>query len=165
MKNYLNDSERTASNTYFTDKVTEEEVKSAFETFAATGETLDNQKRRLFYGKGDALQGGNVDGFSIDGLNGNIVHEINGLCTEAGEISEAFLKAAKTGKFDEVNLKEEAGDLLWYLAMLFRELDTDFETVATTNINKLKARFPEKFTQENAYVRDLDTEREILETK
>jgi len=164
MKNYLQDSARTASNTYFTDKATEAEVKETFETFAATGETLDNQKRRLFYGKGDALTGGEVDGFSINGLNGNIVHAIYGLCTEAGEISEAFLKAASSGKFDEVNLKEEAGDLLWYLAMLFRELDTDFEDVATTNINKLKARFPEKFTQDKAYNRDLDTERGILES-
>ncbi|MBL4602871.1 MAG: nucleoside triphosphate pyrophosphohydrolase family protein [Emcibacteraceae bacterium] len=164
MKNYLVDSARTASNTYFTDKVTEEEVRETFENFAATGETLDNQKRRLFYGKGDALSGGKVDDFSIENLNGNIVHAIYGLCTEAGEISEAFLKAAKTGEFDKVNLKEEAGDLLWYLAMLFRELDTDFSEVAETNINKLKARFPEKFTQDNAYNRDLDTEREILES-
>lgn len=163
MKNYLKDSARTASNTYFTDKVTDDEVKSTFEAFAVTGETLDNQKRRLFYGKGDALEGGIVDGFSIDALNGNIVHAIYGLCTEAGEISEAFLKAAATGEFDEVNLKEEAGDLLWYLAMLFRELDTDFESVATTNLDKLKARFPEKFTQEKAYDRDIVIEREVLE--
>lgn len=163
MKNYLADSARTASNTYYTDKVTETEVKETFEKFAVSGETLDNQKRRLFYGKGEQLSGGETDGFSIEGLNGNIVHAIYGLCTEAGEISEAFLKAAETGSFDEVNLKEEAGDLLWYLAMLFRELDTDFPEVATTNINKLKARFPEKFTQDNAYNRDLKTERGILE--
>lgn len=164
MKNYLADSARTASNTYFTDKVTSNEVKRTFEKFAEAGETLDNQKRRLFYGKGDVLVGGEVDGFSIENLNGNIVHAIYGLCTEAGEISEAMLKAAKSGSFDEVNLKEEAGDLLWYLAMLFRELDTDFPEVATTNINKLKARFPEKFTQDNAYNRDLESEREILES-
>jgi hypothetical protein len=98
MKNYLQDSARTASNTYFTDKATEAEVKETFETFAATGETLDNQKRRLFYGKGDALTGGEVDGFSINGLNGNIVHAIYGLCTEAGEISEAFLKEEHSEK-------------------------------------------------------------------
>lgn len=163
MKKYLADSARTASNTYFTEKVGEDEVKKTFEKFAETGEVLDGQKRRLFYGKGDAVTGGEVDGFSIESLNGNIVHAIYGLCTEAGEISEAFLKATETGKFDEVNLKEEAGDLLWYLAMLFRELDTDFDEVASTNINKLKARFPEKFTQDKAYNRDLGTEREILE--
>ena len=163
MKNYLADSARTASNTYFTDKITETEVKETFEAFADVGETFDNQKRRLFYGKGDELSGGEIDGFSMKSLNGNIVHAIYGLCTEAGEISEALLKATKSGSFDEVNLKEEAGDLLWYLAMLFRELDTDFPEVAATNINKLKARFPEKFTQDKAYNRDLDSEREILE--
>lgn len=163
MKQYLGDSARTASNTYFTDKATEQEVKETFESFAATGQVLDNQKRRLFYGKGETLSGGEIDGFSIEKLNGNIVHAIYGLCTEAGEISEAFLKAAETGEFDEVNLKEEAGDLLWYLAMLFREIGTDFDEVATTNINKLKARFPEKFTQDKAYNRDLGSEREILE--
>ena len=163
MKNYIADSARTASSTYFTDKVTEQEVKETFDSFAEIGQVLDNQKRRLFYGKGDALSGGEVNGFSIEKLNGNIVHAIYGLCTEAGEISEDFLKATAKGKFDEVNLKEEAGDLLWYLAMLFRELGTDFDEVATTNINKLKARFPEKFTQNNAYNRDLDTERNILE--
>ncbi|MDA9619395.1 hypothetical protein N9T04_00785 [Alphaproteobacteria bacterium] len=163
MKKYLADSERTASNNYFTDKVTDVEVKETFEKFSTIGETLDNQKRRLFYGKGNRLVDSDVDGFSIEGLNGNIVHAIFGLCTEAGEISEALLKAGELGSFDEVNLKEEAGDLLWYLAMLFRELDTDFTEVATTNINKLKARFPEKFTEEKAYVRDLITERKILE--
>lgn len=163
MKNYLSDSARTASNSYYTDKVTEEEVKASFERFVETGETLDGQKRKLFYGKGNKAEGGTEENFSFNNLNGNIVHAIYGLCTEAGEISEAFLKAAKTGIFDEVNLKEEAGDLLWYLAMLFRELDTDFDEVATININKLKARFPEKFTQDNAYNRDLGAEREILE--
>jgi len=33
------------------------------------------------------------------------------------------------------------------------------------NISKLKARFPEKFTEENALVRDLVKERQILEQK
>ncbi|MCP5381698.1 MAG: hypothetical protein H6912_04955 [Kordiimonadaceae bacterium] len=163
MKKYITDSARTASNTYFTEKVTDEEVKNTFEDFAKTGEILDNQKRRLFYGKGDTIKGGEVEDFSISNLNGNIIHAIYGICTEAGEMSEALLKAAKTGEFDEVNLKEEAGDLMWYLAMLFRELGTDFTEVAFTNLNKLKARFPEKFSQEKAYDRDLVNEREVLE--
>ena len=65
MKKYLADSARTASNTYFTDKVTEQEVKETFDNFAATGEVLDNQKRRLFYGKGDALSGVRLTGFPL----------------------------------------------------------------------------------------------------
>lgn len=34
-----------------------------------------------------------------------------------------------------------------------------------TNINKLKQRFPEKFTTNNANNRDLRAEREILESE
>jgi hypothetical protein len=35
--------------------------------------------------------------------------------------------------------------------------------VMTTNINKLRGRFPDKFTEEKALNRDLDSERKILE--
>jgi hypothetical protein len=39
----------------------------------------------------------------------------------------------------------------------------DIEKTAIINIEKLKARYPEKFTSENAINRDLKTERYILE--
>ena len=35
---------------------------------------------------------------------------------------------------------DEAGDLLWYLARLFAELDTDYESVAEKNKQKLLDR-------------------------
>jgi hypothetical protein len=54
-------------------------------------------------------------------------------------------------------------DILWYLAILFDELGTDFETEATRVTNKLKTRFPDKFTEETVYNRDLKTERKVLE--
>jgi NTP pyrophosphatase (non-canonical NTP hydrolase) len=38
------------------------------------------------------------------------------------------------------------------------------EDICETNINKLKARYGDKFTSERAINRDLDTEREILES-
>lgn len=39
----------------------------------------------------------------------------------------------------------------------------DISKLYTMNIEKLKKRFPDKFTQENALNRDLDQEREVLE--
>lgn len=39
----------------------------------------------------------------------------------------------------------------------------DVEQVQVTNIEKLKFRYPDKFTERDADVRDLDKEREILE--
>jgi NTP pyrophosphatase (non-canonical NTP hydrolase) len=41
--------------------------------------------------------------------------------------------------------------------------DWDIYSIMQTNIDKLKARYPEKFTTDDADNRDLDTERKILE--
>jgi NTP pyrophosphatase (non-canonical NTP hydrolase) len=96
--------------------------------------------------------------------NHRIEHAIDGCVTEAGELQDALKKAKYYGKeLDVVNIKEEAGDILWYLAILFDELDTDFETEMNRVISKLKTRFPDKFTEEDAYVRDLVAERKVLE--
>lgn len=96
--------------------------------------------------------------------NHRIEHAIDGCVTEAGELQDALKKAKYYGKpLDIVNLKEEAGDVLWYLAILFDEIGTDFETEMERVINKLKTRFPEKFTEQNAFERNLDAERKVLE--
>ena len=39
----------------------------------------------------------------------------------------------------------------------------DYEKSLENNINKLKVRFPEKFTEENALNRNLKEERKVLE--
>jgi NTP pyrophosphatase (non-canonical NTP hydrolase) len=96
--------------------------------------------------------------------NTRILHAAIGCVTESGELLDALKKQMYYGReLDLTNVKEEAGDLLWYLAILFDELETDFETECNRVINKLKARFPDKFTEGNAFNRDLDTERKVLE--
>lgn len=95
-----------------------------------------------------------------------IIHAAIGLVTESGELIDALKKAMFYGKkLDLTNIKEEAGDILWYLAILFDALGTDFDTEQARVIAKLKARFPEKFTEEKAENRDLVTERAILENE
>lgn len=94
----------------------------------------------------------------------DLIHASMGLVTEAGEFQDMLKKHLYYGReLDMVNLKEEAGDLLWYCAIALQALGTDFESVMQTNIDKLKARYPEKFTEESANNRDLETERQILE--
>ena len=94
----------------------------------------------------------------------DLLHASMGLVTEAGEFQDMLKKHVFYGKpLDEVNLKEEIGDLLWYCAIALEALDTDFQAVMQTNIDKLKARYPEKFTEEKAENRDLAKERKILE--
>jgi NTP pyrophosphatase (non-canonical NTP hydrolase) len=94
----------------------------------------------------------------------NLLHAAMGISTEAGELMDAFKRKIFYGKpLDVVNVKEEIGDLMWYVAILLRELDLDFEEVLQLNIDKLRARFPEKFTEHHALHRDLGKERTILE--
>ncbi len=93
-----------------------------------------------------------------------IEHGAIGIVTEAGEIMDAV----KTNKYygrelDKVNLIEEMGDVMWYLAILCDELGVSFEDVWEKNINKLKKRFPEKYTSDKANNRNLKEERKELE--
>lgn len=94
----------------------------------------------------------------------DLLHAGIGLATEGGEFLDALKKTVFYGKvLDEVNLAEELGDVLWYVALALRALDTDFDTQMQINIDKLKARFPDKFTEYDAENRDLTKERSILE--
>lgn len=98
-----------------------------------------------------------------DGLK-RLLHAGIGISTEAGEFLDALKKHIFYGKdLDKVNLAEEMGDLFWYMAIVADELGFEFEEVMTRNIQKLKARYGEKFTEEAAEKRDLDRERKILD--
>ena len=98
--------------------------------------------------------------------NPRVLHAAMGCVTESAELMDALKKGAFYGRdVDYVNVREEAGDLLWYLAILFDELDTTFEKEMERVINKLKTRFPEKFNIGQAHSRDLEGERKVLEGK
>ena len=94
------------------------------------------------------------------------IHMIMGMSTEVGEILDVFKKNLAYGKdVDWVNVKEEVGDLMWYIANFCRTNNFDLHKILETNIEKLESRFPEKFTQEKAIFRDLKKERTILESE
>jgi NTP pyrophosphatase (non-canonical NTP hydrolase) len=69
-----------------------------------------------------------------------------GLVGEAGEIANKVKKEIRGDYVDQHKtfLKEllvgELGDVLWYLAMLAKELDLSLEKVARNNIDKLASR-------------------------
>ncbi len=96
-------------------------------------------------------------------LNLDSLHALIGISTESGELLDAFKKHIFYGKeIDQANIKEEIGDLMWYVALLCNANGFDFYKILETNIEKLKARYPEGFTKEQATERDLAKEREIL---
>lgn len=94
-----------------------------------------------------------------------LLHAAMGMATEAGEFLDMLKKHIFYGKpMDFVNAKEEVGDQMWYAGLAIDVLQTTFDEVLTVNIEKLKARYPEKFTEEAAINRNLNAERTILES-
>lgn len=95
-----------------------------------------------------------------------LIHGAVGLATESGELLDALKKFVFYGKpLDRTNLIEEMGDAFWYIAILCDVLGTTFEEVQQININKLRARYPNKFVEYDALNRDLENERRILEAQ
>jgi NTP pyrophosphatase (non-canonical NTP hydrolase) len=102
-------------------------------------------------------------------INGNLqlsrlIHAMVGLATETGEFQDAVKKHLFYGKpLDLVNLVEESADILWYLAVALDACGTTFEDAMTRNIQKLRVRYPIKYSNEEALTRNLDAERGVLE--
>jgi NTP pyrophosphatase (non-canonical NTP hydrolase) len=95
-----------------------------------------------------------------------LLHAGMGLCTEAGEFLDMLKKHIFYGRgLDFPNAIEELGDTQWYVGVAIDVLRTTFDEVLTINIDKLKARYPEKFTEHHAINRNLEVERAILERK
>lgn len=102
--------------------------------------------------------------FEEDKYGEYVIHAIIGAATETGELLEALQKVVINGEaFDEVNMREEVGDVFWYLAALAHTCNFTFEDAQRVNIAKLRARYPNKFTAFDANNRNLTAERRILE--
>lgn len=156
-----------------------------FEMLIASGQLIDMMKKNVFYGKPFSYEKinneidtitKNADFFDsladislyfrfpqeIHGIDPRIFHGIVGIITEAIELAEVAHKAVNGTAVDKVNLKEEIGDLAWYIFLLIDAVDGDWNDILTRNIEKLRTRYPEKFTSHHAINRDLSAEREAL---
>lgn len=99
--------------------------------------------------------------------NARMEHGLHGLTTELGELVDIFKRHIFYGTdVDSKKAKEEVGDICWYLAIIFDELDQRFgidgPEVLAANIRKLKTRYAGKFSEEKAITRNLDQEEKSL---
>lgn len=93
-----------------------------------------------------------------------LLHAAMGLCTEAGEFMDMIKRHVFYGKpIDTVNAIEELGDITWYERIGVDALEADYLAMIERNVDKLRARYPDKFTEDKATNRDLDAERKVLE--
>ncbi len=73
-----------------------------------------------------------------------LIISLLGLAGEAGELLTAYKKYLRDGeshKLYSASIKEELGDLLWYLANTASKFNLSLEDIATTNLRKVKARW------------------------
>lgn len=75
----------------------------------------------------------------------DVCHWALGLCGESGEIAEKLKKIIRDhggdpSKIDRDDIKKELGDVLWYIAVLAKELDIDLDEIAQANVEKLASR-------------------------
>lgn len=111
---------------------------------------LDKLKKYIFYGKkADFVVAPTSGMIIVDETEIRLLHGILGIATECGELIEKYLTMVEGDQsIDLVGWKKELGDVFWYLALCVKTLN--LENVLETNIAKLSARYPEKFTEELA---------------
>lgn len=89
----------------------------------------------------------------------NIAHMLMGMQTELGELTDIHKKNLAYNKpIDEINEKEELGDLLWYIAGYAHYRNINLDECLQHNLNKLKQRYPNGFNVEHAVNRDINKE-------
>ncbi len=101
---------------------------------------------------------------NINEGNEDLVHAALGIAGEAGEFADQLKRHLFYGApLDVVNLMEEAGDLLWYISIAIEWSGGSYEEIMERNIEKLRIRYPEKFSLDKALNRNLEAERKCLE--
>jgi len=159
-------------------------VEALIEAIICLGTILDQFKKNVFYNKPfdiptilnlitDAriaittlTRIINTDTLNIKGtadVNPRIFHAVLGITTEAVELLEGL--DLRNNFVDRINILEEFGDLDWYKAIGIDELNGDWEQLLITITEKLRTRYPDKFTSEHAIERNIENERKVLDNK
>ena len=91
----------------------------------------------------------------LDPAKANLLHMAVGVSGEAGELLDAIKKHAIYGKqLDRENIKEEAGDILFYLNNILLNVGFTLEEIIEHNISKLSKRYAKgQYSNEQAQER------------
>jgi NTP pyrophosphatase (non-canonical NTP hydrolase) len=154
------------------------------------GEMLDCLKKEVFYGKSTKMNekfgsllleaslichklqqqhmskhDGSLQKEINSEINPRLFHGILGIATESSELVQILVKhiGDPSAPIDSVNVAEELSDVSWYNALLVDELKIDHYKALNNVIEKLRVRYPEKFSGDLAENRNLEEERKKLE--
>ena len=77
-------------------------------------------------------------------------HALFGLPAEVGEITGLYQKQLQGHPIDPDAVKKEIGDVMWMVAELCTSLGMEMDEVGEANIDKLRKRYPEGFSEERS---------------
>ena len=87
----------------------------------------------------------------------HLFNGILGLAGETGECADLVKKHFyQDGREIIQNLKDEAGDVLWYVVEVISAMGWTLEEVAKHNVDKLKQRYPEGFSADRSLHREVN---------
>lgn len=179
---YQENALRTKSDSFFGANINRNHLIFSLAHIIADNENLDILKKSMFYGKGlgehTPVIDPDVSVKTEDRQLIDVIHGIIGINTEGGELAERLnaVLSKREGlplyeknmtsllsEEDKVNIFEELGDVLWYIAITAEALGVSIDALMIANIDKLKARYPDKFTKEEANDRNIENEQKTLE--
>lgn len=73
-----------------------------------------------------------------------------GIAGEAGDVASCIKKIFAHDNDQKAGIRENIGDTLWYAAMICNFFGWDMQQILDENMEKLRKRFPNGFTIENA---------------
>lgn len=129
------------------------------ETLKRMAETLDTSIDYLVYGE-RKMTLNEYQGFAQRTSNcisggAKIQNGCLGLAGEVGEVCDILKKYLYQGHpFDRRHMIEELGDVQWYVAELAAGLGITLSQLASSNIKKLRERYPEGFQKERSLNRN-----------
>lgn len=82
-----------------------------------------------------------------------------GLAGETGEVVDQIKKHLFQGhEIDRRQLRDELGDVLWYLMLLCQTMDYTLDEIMVANVEKLARRYPDGFDPERSRQRGFEDE-------
>ena len=86
----------------------------------------------------------------FDGKEKEILTWGLGITGEAGDVASCIKKTFAHDNDQRAGIRENIGDALWYSAMICNFFGWDMQEILEENITKLKKRYPDGFTIQDA---------------
>ena len=73
-----------------------------------------------------------------------------GITGEAGDVASCIKKTIIHKNDQRLGIRENLGDMMWYTVMICNFFDWELEDILKENLEKLKKRYPQGFTEKDA---------------